>query len=822
MNSIQNRLLPITADFTVLHDITYYISENQKYHKKSMILQEIQRFLKPLCIENPWMRLWGVINMLFITVNLIKIPIETCFNINFYAGNEKFHVFSIIFSIFDILLTFNTQFLHKGCIYRDHYKIAKNYIKTSFLYDFIGFFAIVMSRNAYWALLYCSKLVNYRKNIQNIVQVFNGNRKFPYFFDSFIWIFQFFIITHFLACFLFLWQGDEESVIQQLYIGGESIAQQYLIALYVINSNINIFGGVISVFPKNSSEIIMFYMINVIALWFIVYLYQMIFVKTYQKELITIDRFMSKRCISTDLQRKINNYLEYFYEKERKMLDHNGILNKMSDNLKNQLLIEAYLPIINSIPFFSKNFSSKTLNTLASKVNERIFRPGEIILEENFIYKHFYYILKGEIDLFFSYEAPIKRLMKNETFGEFSFFNQSLEQLNAKSVHNSTVLLISYEDFLKVIREDPLDYEVYCKIKDEILLYGDLENLYKSCYFCKKTQHLLTKCPLIHYFPTQEKIINTSYFKDKLTRHMFYRKYDKSKKQNALKSFKKIAENAQRYQSNNSLELNTNTSRKKSLSTSAPPIQRGRKRNIEEKKESIFFNNVNDDANTVNNTSTSSYTQKKHTFDGNFNNFMPNGPFASSDTVSVRVATDSLSHKIFSIINENRLMYHNLFTDKSISSELPIFEHSKELGCSKSSDLKNIDMNKLTKKTKFLDTPCLDKPAISSFSFEEVKIWPQYFPFNNVINIVKEINTKAKKKKLSFVMKKKEEIISNKSKISSNNSKINKKNNSSRESLISKFDGKKKTLRKSKTDVQASRNFKNKSIFDKVKTFFGS
>ena len=96
------------------------------------------------------------------------------------------------------------------------------------------------------------------------------------------------------------------------------------------------------------------------------------------------------------------------------------------------------------------------------------------------------------------------------------------------------------------------------------------------------------------------------------------------------------------------------------------------------------------------------------------------------------------------------------------------------------------------------------------------------------VNVIKKINNQAEKKSTIFLNlerkkeKEKEEIF-NKSKNSSNSSKINRKK-SSQESLLGKFMNKKKMLTKSKTESEGPNNCekyeRNKTVFEKIKTFF--
>lgn len=861
-NLIQIRLNPNpkSVDYSILQDVSYNDSNKINLelisNKKLMVFEIFETLFRPIDFHSFFLFLFGVMDLLFILLFLFKIPFETCFKseILLHEKNQQLEKFAIFFSLFGILINFNTKYLSKGKVESSHFKIITTYLRSSFFIDFIGFLGILLhflidinESSSFLCLIYFIKILSLEKLINNIEAHFSFCKKYSKIYSTTLWLLQFLSIIHFLCCVWYVIEisiYEDSDIFTRLSLDTDDINYKYLLSLYFINTNANLFGGTFfGVLPKHSFEVFGVLVVNLLSLSFIVYLYQTVFIKYYQKEMITIHKFMKKKEVSQNLRRKIDNYLQYFYEKEEKTVSPGIIVNKMGDTLKKQLFIESYLPILKTIPFFSRNFTVSTLKKLSTSIIERTFQPGEIILPESPNNKHFYYILKGEVDVCFSsfsstsLEKSIKKLLKGDSFNESSFFSQNLENLGMKSVHNSSLLMINSDDFLSIIKENQRDYEVYCNLKDEVSLYGNCSNLHKNCLFCKNPAHLLTNCPLIHYYPSSNRVISTSYYKDKLSRNLFSRKKPKIKRFNALKCYKKIADTAFRYQSNFSMELNgTNTSRKKSISTSPPPIHRNRKLNLEEKKESIFNNNSNnEEVATINNTSTSSYTQKefkKHPNDGNQGALLQNQPIGSSDTISISVRnpTESLSHKILNIINENRMIYHNILTDKSISSEFPHLDHSNER-VSKSSDFKNIDFNRLTKKKNPFESSAahfFDKQPVSSFSFEEVKIWPRYFPKNNVVNVIKKINNQAEKKSTIFLNlerkkeKEKEEIF-NKSKNSSNSSKINRKK-SSQESLLGKFMNKKKMLTKSKTESEGPNNCekyeRNKTVFEKIKTFF--
>ena len=327
--------------------------------------------------------------------------------------------------------------------------------------------------------------------------------------------------------------------------------------------------------------------------------------------------------------------------------------------------------------------------------------------------------------------------------------------------------MISVEDFLKEIKKEPHDYEFYCHLKDSIFLYDDYSNLYKTCYFCQESTHFLSKCPLIHYIPTISRIINTSKHNDNIFNKSYTRKF-KFKSLHPLKNFKIINSKAIKIQSKFSIDQQNLTHKKSSSSTTRGP------------KESFLYNEENTSSN-----SSYTFTQKKRLADSPL---LPPG-------------SDNFSNNIFNRINEERNMYRQAYTSKSINLDYMANDNS--------TDLKMLDLNKMKKVTDSFSVS-LDKYTFTSF--ENVKMWSDYFPKNNVLSVIQDFG--KKKKKISIMNFARKEEILNKSLISS-------KRNSVKKGLLQKIK-KKKSLRKSKTEIDDANLKKNRrrSFFDTIKTFF--
>lgn len=79
-----------------------------------------------------------------------------------------------------------------------------------------------------------------------------------------------------------------------------------------------------------------------------------------------MNRYMNNKKISLHLKQIVQNYMFYQHENKikRNLEEENYILNKISPNLKKQLLHQVYGKIINKFNCLKSNFSDKILMEL--------------------------------------------------------------------------------------------------------------------------------------------------------------------------------------------------------------------------------------------------------------------------------------------------------------------------------------------------------------------------------------------------------------------------------------------------------------------------
>ena len=92
---------------------------------------------------------------------------------------------------------------------------------------------------------------------------------------------------------------------------------------------------------------------------------------------------MNNKNIENDLQVRVRNYLEFNW-KEDKLCNKEAerdVFNKLSDKLRDEILMQSYGRVLESIPFIKKNFSDGAIQGLVLTMKQSRFYPGEKIFE---------------------------------------------------------------------------------------------------------------------------------------------------------------------------------------------------------------------------------------------------------------------------------------------------------------------------------------------------------------------------------------------------------------------------------------------------------
>ena len=268
-----------------------------------------------------------------------------------------------------------------------------------------------------------------------------------------------------------------------------------------------------------------------------------------------INGYLKKNQVNFDLGIRIQNYLEYIWQGEQLMnsSEEKRIVNKLSQDLREELLLAANGKLIQNLPVFGKNFSEQFLRRLAFIIEEVHVPPDEhIYKQEDLKDCSIYLLISGEIELFLENsgnlankgikKTVLQKLSRGQPFGTLSFFTGLVRKEYAKSVDYSRLLRITREEFLMVAQEFPADFEKFNEIRHQILFGKRFDNIYLNCKSCQLTNHLTHECPLFHHIPNQKYIIEKYLYSiPHLSRNSNFKNRRISREPNSLFCFKKNA-----------------------------------------------------------------------------------------------------------------------------------------------------------------------------------------------------------------------------------------------------------------------------------------
>lgn len=263
-----------------------------------------------------------------------------------------------------------------------------------------------------------------------------------------------------------------------------------------------------------------------------------------QEKINRISTFMESKKITGNLQMRIRSYLKYLWDTENESMNKNlaNIIDSLSKPLRDEIYYEAYGKVVREINLFIENFSEEFLSEMTKNVEELTILKGETIFARNSIENQsIFFVKSGEIEALYSNidnHQPLvfKRLKANHFFGQYAFLTGFMHIYSTKASENTKLYKISRRNFLEILQRFPEDFEIYCKIRDKIVLYNEFPDFDLKCAICTKKDHFINQCRMtLNLIVDPKKTIEKHLFSQNQIRSSFKRK---KKKFNSLKSKK--------------------------------------------------------------------------------------------------------------------------------------------------------------------------------------------------------------------------------------------------------------------------------------------
>ncbi|KAL4488912.1 hypothetical protein ABPG72_005699 [Tetrahymena utriculariae] len=470
-----------------------------------------------------------LITLIVTIINIILIPMIISFNFSSIQTFQMFHILSQIVFFTRMAIRFNTAIYDKGEVVYSSILIAKQYLNDEFILDIISLAGYILGIYInYFFLLTLLRMNNIIRLMNDINNRFYLTEKYYKFWVLTKLFALIILMNHFFAC-LFHFIGNyfenepSDTWIKTNDLQDSDWVYRYTEALYFsFITCITIGFGDIT--PKNNSErlsVIIFsclstvcfsYSVNTIGS--ILQDYQNKYQKYIQMRYNAI-KFMSNRKINKELQMRALKYIEYIQKIEEDNPENGlSVINQMSSQLKFQIFSDFYGKILSQHKYFALNYSKQTINKLSSRVQERLFVPGEVIFEQGEQDMRLFYLIKGECEYYLQNKGGNKHSQiqsiaftsEQKFFGYKGFISGIPREMSCRSTNISHVFYISREDLIRVLKEDPLDYEQFCKVRDQYQFYSS--SLGEQCFTCKSYKHTMIQCPKIHFSKNRQLLVH--------------------------------------------------------------------------------------------------------------------------------------------------------------------------------------------------------------------------------------------------------------------------------------------------------------------------
>jgi CRP-like cAMP-binding protein len=157
--------------------------------------------------------------------------------------------------------------------------------------------------------------------------------------------------------------------------------------------------------------------------------------------------------------------------------DEDRIIGMLSENLKNKLIREANEAILTQCPLFKAHFSVESKAKILKVMKTIVVNPEHAITSTLPLFGEpcLCYIETGYLDVFIRQSGGnegdgLTTYLQGHYFGMEEFITGHSNTIKMISQQFVKLIVLQRSEFLKIIAENPLDYEEFCMIKDQYQL----------------------------------------------------------------------------------------------------------------------------------------------------------------------------------------------------------------------------------------------------------------------------------------------------------------------------------------------------------------
>ncbi|CAD8090709.1 unnamed protein product [Paramecium sonneborni] len=500
-----------------------------RLNKVEQVMQNLKWVLNQLPVLDPDSNVkifWDIFVLTQIIINIFYIPMKLGF------GFDREDLLSNIFLetlpswtfVIDIILTFFTAFYSQGQIHRDKQEILKHYASLQLWWDLMIVIPFILSSYSvpYTEYILLLRVTKVKSMIEAIEEVTNPSVNVQTLLELFKSMFLVLFVSHFCAC---LWNligenqldNGKNSWLIAKNITDASWLTKYIHAFY-FSTITTLTIGYGDIVPQTDLERLYVILMAMVICGLFGYTISSIGnilrqltekEQQFKQQMMHINNFLKKKNINKQLMLQVRKYFEYYLRMEQ---DYNELGEKMMINLdkklKEQVAIDMYCDMLKKSRLIKQTLSLKSVQKLCSFVHELKVAPEEIIAAQNDQANKLIFIQSGQLSLICDQklrETIVATIEQGKFVGEKEFITQARYDYSIRSTKFCQIAFINYEDFLRIVREDALEEENYCMLRDQMLFTEEKQNYGEVCCICKWT-HQFKNCPLVFVHFNQDRI----------------------------------------------------------------------------------------------------------------------------------------------------------------------------------------------------------------------------------------------------------------------------------------------------------------------------
>jgi hypothetical protein len=167
-----------------------------------------------------------------------------------------------------------------------------------------------------------------------------------------------------------------------------------------------------------------------------------------------IETFMNLHHIPTHLRSKVRTYYHYMWTNKKGYQD-NTLLDDLPAKIQSELFMHINKPIVEKVPFL-QGAEPELLEELMSKLEPRVYVPGEKIFKVDDHGDALYFVQNGSVDILTRDGGRIATLNEGSFFGEAALISDKPRSATVMANTYCDIYLLQRHDFNRVVEAHPV------------------------------------------------------------------------------------------------------------------------------------------------------------------------------------------------------------------------------------------------------------------------------------------------------------------------------------------------------------------------------